>query len=433
MKLANLRKALCAASLFAVLFAYGCKKQEVSKENLKSIVKNAKVISASENSDFSISIKVMKHEFMLTNEEVNIVKYEREFPEEAGLAQIKFEDEKKIDDMMLFMGYRAQYSLTENFHLLRKGKSVVFASADYEEGIPLLNEIAGYFKRRGYKEKKIDRVEDYDELAKKIDQVYRSILGKEDTSEIINLTKSWIINEKNAVFSPDGKYIAFSGNTLHGVTVHPSPSYIYIMKSDGSEVHKLFESPGRYILPIWDRAIKPWSEDGTRLYVFKGSLERKIKYYDFKLKKLCDVTEEELGKLQKNSVSPNGKMEIYFPAYRSGIGTSLGVKHLDSGEKEILVEETPGKDYPKIPEEKNFPEIWMTNWSPDSKWIAYNFKEFGAESEIYIHALNVETKEIKILAKGMHPNWSPDGKYVAFCNYSLPSSDIFLYKWHLEK
>lgn len=436
--------------LAAGLIAYNFYKGSQEPKNTKSpptveapvklesiVIRDVNLIDEPNNLETSLANRILRMRFMLDNEETRLLKYSRSRSETVDLFAIKFEDDKRIDDLLSFMGYEVQYlQLLHSFYLLRKGHSVVFASTLYEEGIPLLDEVTKELKRRGYLEKKVTRVtkvldinKDLDfqasnteDLIKRINQAYKKLFDEEETdSKIINLTKSWFINERGAAFSPDGKYIACAGNTIHGFEVHPMPSDIYLMESDGSDEHRLFESTTRYILPTWSGAVKVWSDDGTRIYVHGWpSLEVPIQYYDLTSNKLCGITNEEMNSLPRNSLSPNGKMQIYFPTSRSGVGTSIGVKYLDTSTEEIVVPEDTTKK-------------WSAAWGPDSEWIAYNDKEFGEdETEIYIHVVNVKTKENRRLARGLHPNWSPDGKYIAFCSISL-SPDIFLYKWHLEE
>ncbi|MBT3231728.1 MAG: hypothetical protein HN356_02845 [Calditrichaeota bacterium] len=150
-----------------------------------------------------------------------------------------------------------------------------------------------------------------------------------------------------------------------------------------------------------DRAVA-FSPDGKRLAIINdvtGEDEIWLHSSDGKEKPI-QLTKK--GDRQKYwlSWSPNGEMLVY-----SDKSNQLWVVDVKSG-KQTLVDDAP--------------DLWNYEWSPDSRWIAWIRFEEDQTSDIHLY--NVETKNKDRIETPMIQEtdlaWDPDGKYLYFTSPS---------------
>lgn len=117
-----------------------------------------------------------------------------------------------------------------------------------------------------------------------------------EKGKIYNLTNTPEINEKNAVWSPDGKWIAF-------IKDDGKENEIYLMSPDGKQQKKLTTNSKSY---IWEMQ---WSPDSKKL-AFSDKL-MKLYYIDIETGKIIEVVKSKQWEIRNYSWSPDSKWIAY--------------------------------------------------------------------------------------------------------------------------
>lgn len=138
---------------------------------------------------------------------------------------------------------------------------------------------------------------------------------------ILNLTKSSGVHERNAVWSPDGKWIAY-------ISDKSGENNIYIVKPDGSDEIKLTNIEKSYIFEI------KWSPDSKKI-IFSDKL-MKLYYMDVSSKKVVTVANSDYWEIRNYTWSPDSK----WIAYSDLVNRSNPVIHLYSIESGNTIQAT---------------------------------------------------------------------------------------------
>lgn len=227
-------------------------------------------------------------------------------------------------------------------------------------------------------------------------------------------------NEKLAMWSPDGKTVAFMSNK--------SGNYqIWLMSPDGTNEHRFSPTSTESTQPVW-------SPDGKSIaYVSDVFPEYSNKSF---------AESNPLNKERLNNLA-NGKV-------KAKVFTHLLYRHwdewVDGKRKHILVQSLAGGD-PKdltpgdndaVPTSSTFSSGIDFAFSPDGKEIAYTATPLPVREQAWstnhdIYIVPVEGGAPKQLttnrAADGYPRYSPDGKYIAYRAQSVPGFEAD--RWQL--
>ncbi len=216
----------------------------------------------------------------------------------------------------------------------------------------------------------------------------------------------------NAVWSPDGKKIAFFSD-------RNGDTELYLMNRDGSNLKRIVGMKNlgsidliqrNYTLYLGGNDLS-FSPDSRWLAFIAEKNERDYLFlYDWKRKKLKKIDLLQLGKsetplerwfdtISQPSFSPDGK-KIVFVGMKGGINDL----YLYELEEKKITQLTADPNDDRAP-----------SFSPDSRWILFSQEK---DREYNLSLLDLETKEISFLTNmsgdEIMPSFSPDGKKVIF-------------------
>ncbi len=219
-----------------------------------------------------------------------------------------------------------------------------------------------------------------------------------DGSDVVQLTNN-NFSESGAVFSPDGKQIAFVSNAEKVPQIH----VMDLATKKSNPITAVPEGVDNIL----------WSPD-SRYISFTSRVKVKQtvaeKYPDF-----------DKAKVRIYDKLPIRAWDEWLDEY---------VSHLfiikSNGGDGVAIDLMEGLpfDAPLRP----LGGVEQFSWSPDSKEIAYTSKQvanpaFSTNSDVYV--VNIETKKVRNISEGMmsydkDPLYSPDGKWIAFHSQERP-------------
>ena len=196
--------------------------------------------------------------------------------------------------------------------------------------------------------------------------------------------------------SPDSKYSLF---------VIRGDIFITENNKDKSKTVNVTHSPARDKMAVWlsnEALVFVSDRDGQNdLYLLRSADPNEknlFKTLKRKVERITKTNEDESNPV----VAPNGKQIVFNRGRGQLIVANLSSTGMLSSEKILL-------------------DGWDTasgvSWSPDSKWLAYNFSDLDFNEEVYIQRVDNSQKPINV---SMHPKrdqnpiWSPDGSKLAF-------------------
>jgi hypothetical protein len=158
------------------------------------------------------------------------------------------------------------------------------------------------------------------------------------------------IRAENAVYSPDGRQIAFIGNTVEP----PTSRNVYTMKADGTGLRRLTDIQYEMI----DSTLLEWSPDGAKiLYGYETLFIDDITHYDdlFTVDAVTGESTNLTNNLDADDVegcwSPDGK-QIAFSSGNELISWATYIMDADGGNVRMISE-----------------VITQPAWSPDGRYI----------------------------------------------------------------
>ena len=235
------------------------------------------------------------------------------------------------------------------------------------------------------------------------------VVEERQLTHFATMREGQITEESGAAFhpawSPDGKQIAFDlTEEIEGLTRET----IWVMRSDGSQAHRLFTPPGfGYIRDV------AWSPGGERLAFFLGWGAKGIDIWICKadgsgLERLVTSADPESIYTVQPALSPDGERI----AYTQQIITPRPEGHGFLEANTIWVMGANGSDPKQITEGE------LPAWSPDGKKIAFvRTPEESGFRQIWIRDLS--TGGEWSLGPGYEPAWSPDGEWIAFVDRAV--------------
>lgn len=221
-------------------------------------------------------------------------------------------------------------------------------------------------------------------------------VGNADGSDITELSHNDVW-DTGAVFSPDGKQIAFYSDRDgdRNLPYAERNFEIYVMNVDGTDVRRLTNNPA------WD-GHPSWSPSG-----------RKIAYEACRLGGKCDIYVMNADGTGKTNLTNNDVWDygaVWSPDSRHIVFSSQRDRDqtLPPAERgwDLYVMTAAGRNVKRLTQTQTGSSV-NPDWSPDGRRIAYQ-----RDNEIYV--MNADGTGHTRLVSGANPIWSPNGREIAF-------------------
>ncbi|MGI9044356.1 MAG: DPP IV N-terminal domain-containing protein [Gemmatimonadaceae bacterium] len=216
-----------------------------------------------------------------------------------------------------------------------------------------------------------------------------------DGSNAVQLTHGEF--EFGPIWSPDGKFIAFSGGN----------DDIFVVPSGGGETRRLTSTPAQ-------DQVREWLPDGSGV-IFYRSGAGPVRTFVAKLDgspptPLVPAADGD----QWVSVSPDGKLAAFD--LHHGSASTIWVQSLAGGPARQLTTEGLESALPT-----------QNMWSPDSKRILFVSRRTGTWD---IWVADVETGQLTQITSDLRNDiqhrWSPDGRWIAFSSDRGGQTDVWI-------
>jgi TolB protein len=199
-----------------------------------------------------------------------------------------------------------------------------------------------------------------------------------------------------AVWSPNGKTVAFYGTQFDPTDKQVGPPRVYLINADGSDQHRLFNPPLKDQAGRWPS----FSPDGTKIAFDSGGPSSNIFVANTDGTDLQQLTFDDSARNIRPDWSPNGQ-QIAFTTRRDG-NDEIYVMNADGSGIPTDLTNNPASD--------NAPA-----WSPNGQKILFQSDRDGNE-EIYV--MNADgsdqTNLTNYLGRDEDPAWSPNGQQITF-------------------
>jgi TolB protein len=195
-----------------------------------------------------------------------------------------------------------------------------------------------------------------------------------------------------AVWSPDGKTVAFFGVQYDPITDKPlGPPHVYLINADGSDQRLLTDHPGRW---------PSFSPDGKEIAFDNGGPSSGDIF-------VINTDGTDLQQLTFDSAARNIR-----PAW-SADGQKIAFTSRRDGNDEIYVMNPDGSDQTRLTD--NPASDSAPAWSPNGQRILFQSDRDGND-EIYV--MNADgsdqTRLTNYPGRDDDPDWSPNGQQIAF-------------------
>jgi WD40 repeat protein len=199
------------------------------------------------------------------------------------------------------------------------------------------------------------------------------------------------IKGKDAVWSPDGRYIAYVQEPVFNSY---SNEEVWVIKPNGQDARRI--ANGGY---------PRWSKDGTTLYVHLR-INNQIMAINIDDNQAIPEVFFEKTLSWYPSISPDGKLIAF-----------------GSNGKLTIIERTTGKII--LSYDVNGERGLLMSWSPDGRYITYGGFD---NSRLGLWCLDLSTSKAVCLAEGAFtlPMWSEDGKQMSFDYRSGSTREIWI-------
>jgi len=225
-------------------------------------------------------------------------------------------------------------------------------------------------------------------------------------------------------WSSDGSKIVFvmalepSQGELWGYDTINDAYELFVMNTDGSEVHQLESQSGKMHHPAW-------SPDGTKI-AFSINYQRRLGFRSIVVTDADGTDIQQITGTDRTSHwhdhsvpawSPDGNRIAYVNENRSSFRADTF---------EIFVVNAAPKGYSNAIQLTDSEVDWAPAWSPDGTKIAF---ERWQDGNFEIFVMNADGTEVHQLTDGgkdsIRPVWSPDGTRIAF-SHGNGNYQIFL-------
>lgn len=259
-------------------------------------------------------------------------------------------------------------------------------------------------------------------------------------------------------WSPDGKYIAFSGMHDLDQTAHTFKADIYVIRVDGSDMKKISSDEKNEFYTAWakDRIYfgveMPGAKtsnifssrmDGSDLrQITKSPGRNSTPAVTRDGKRIAFVSTRDTEKYQLYTANPDGSdvrrlttdlSVAYFNPQFSPDGKRI-VYYAEKGDgkDQVWVMNADGSDQKLLT--ANVGHNIFPGWSPDGKQIIFASSKRDQRSDgsyvdgSYIYAMNTDGSDLRKVGNinSFFARFSPDGKRIAYVSGKFPSTSIFV-------